>query len=250
MVKRDLLRSCARSFFIQTGFTYERLIAFGFVWSLIPVSKKISSSAQELSDILKRHLLSFNANPYLAGYALGTVAKLEEQNALPEQIIKFKESIRGPLGAAGDSLIWQNLRPALLTLGIGLVVGLGVYGPALVWLIFNSYQAYLRVRGVLVGYALGLGVSADLGRAHLRMAAKWSGRLGAVATGVILVLALGAGGDFSRMGRLQPQLQSTGLLLGFSALTALTFRRNLNPRYLPLGLVFLSLALKLLLGIG
>jgi mannose/fructose/N-acetylgalactosamine-specific phosphotransferase system component IID len=250
MTRSDLLRSFLRSFFIQTGFTYERLIAFGFVWSLVPVAKKLSASADRLADILKRHLSSFNANPYLAGYALGTVAELEERNAPGEQIARFKDSMRGPLGALGDSLIWQNIRPTLLMLGVGLSTGLGVYGALAVWFIFNLYQVYLRLRGILKGYALGLGVSSDLGQAHLRLALKWSGRMGAMLTGVLLVLAIGAGGDLARMGRFEPQPRVAGLLILFVAISALSFRRNVSPRHLLLGLIFLSLFVKLFSGIG
>jgi mannose/fructose/N-acetylgalactosamine-specific phosphotransferase system component IID len=250
MTRSDLLRSCVRSFFIQTGFTYERLMAFGFVWSLVPLARKLSSSRDRLAGILKRHLSSFNANPYLASYALGTVAALEEQNAPAEQIARFKDSMRGPLGALGDSLIWQNLRPALLMLGVGLSAGLGVYGALAVWFIFNLYQAHLRVRGVLKGYALALGVSSDLGRAHFRMAIKWSGRTGAMLAGTLLVLIMGAGGNFAQMGRFKPQPQVAGLLMLFAALSFFSFRRNVNPRYMLPGLILLSLFVKLFSGVG
>jgi mannose/fructose/N-acetylgalactosamine-specific phosphotransferase system component IID len=250
MNRWDLLRSGARSFFIQTGFTYERLIALGFVWSLIPVARKLASSTDKLAEILKRHLSCFNANPYLAGYALGTVAELEERNASGEQIARFKDALRGPLGALGDTLMWQNIRPALLMLGVGLAAGLGVYGALAVWLVFNLYQAYLRVRGILKGYALGWEVSSDLGRAHLRLALKWSGKLGAVLTGALLVLAVGAGGDLARMGQFKPQPQAAGLLVLFAALSALSFRRNVDSRYSLLGLIVLSLLVKWFLGMG
>jgi mannose/fructose/N-acetylgalactosamine-specific phosphotransferase system component IID len=250
MTRWDLFRSGARSFFIQTGFTYERLIALGFVWSLIPVARTLALSRDKLAEILKRHLSSFNANPYLAGYALGTVAKLEEANAPGDEITRFKDAVRGPLGALGDNLIWQNIRPSLLMLGVGLTAGLGVYGALAVWAVFNLYQVYLRLRGVLKGYALGFEVSSDLGRAHLRAALKWSGRLGALLIGLLLVLAVGANGDPARMGQFEPQPQAAGLLVLFTALSTLSFRRNLDSRYSLLGLIVLSLLVKWFLGLG
>ncbi len=251
--KPDLLRLYLRSFLVQTGFTYERLLALGFAWILIPLVKRIlpsTESTEKRRDFLKRHLLSFNANPYLAAYAVGAVAKMEGQNAAPQQIIRFKELMRGPLGAVGDSLIWQNLRPALLILGVVLTSGFGVYGALVVWLMFNLYQAYLRARGIHKGYALGLGVSSDLGRGHLQMVAKWSGRTGAALTGLILVLVLAAGGDFSEIGGIRLRPEDSGLLLVFVALSVLGFKRCINPGYVLLGLILLCLLLKPVLGIG
>lgn len=239
----DFARLYLRSFFVQVGFTYERLIAFGFAWTLIPAAKRLFSSTRERSGFLKRQLLSFNANPYLAGYAIGAVTKLEEEKVPPEQIVRFKELIRGPLGALGDNLIWQNLRPALLILGLVLASAFGVYGILTVWLIFNLYQAYLRGRGMLKGYALGLGLSSDLARGHLRDVTKWSGRMGAVLSGTVFVLALASSGRASQLGRVEFQPGAGMLLVLFVLLSFLAFKRNVNPGHALLILLVLSLLL-------
>lgn len=239
----DFLRLYLRSFFVQVGFTYERLIAFGFAWTLIPAAKRLCSSARERSDFLKRHLLSFNANPYLAGYAIGAVTKLEEEKVPREQMIRFKELIRGPLGALGDNLIWQNLRPALLILGLVLASTFGVYGILGVWLVFNLYQAYLRARGMVKGYALGLGLSSDLARGHLRYVTTWSGRMGAVLSGMVFVLALASSGRLSQLGRVEFRPTAGILLVLFALFALLASKRDVNPGYALLFLVAFSLAL-------
>jgi len=241
--KFDLFRLYLRSFFVQTGWAYERMIAFGFLWILIPLTKKLFSSMQEQRDFLKRHLLSFNANPYLASYALGAVTKLEENKTPPQQIIRFKDMLRGPLGALGDNLIWQNLRPALLILGLILTDRFGVYGVLSFWLIFNLHQVYLRARGMVKGYALGLGVSSDLTRGYLQNMTKWSGRMGAVLLGILFVLKL------NQM-RIQPlQLEKFIFLFLFILLSFVSFKRNKNPNYTILILLAFFLLMKAVVGL-
>lgn len=248
--KTDLFRLYLRSFFVQTGFTYERLLAFGFVWILIPLTKRLFSSTEEQSTFLKRHLASFNANPYLAPYAAAAVAKIEEENSDPQQITRFKELVRGPLGALGDNLIWQNLRPTLLILGVVLTSGLGMGGALAVWFAFNLYQIYLRARGVLKGYALGLRVSSDLGRGHLQVMAIWSRRMGATLMGITSVLVLATGGDLNRLGEFRLRPEKAALLFSFMVLSALGFKTRINPGYVLLSLIVFSLFLRLAFGIG
>ncbi len=221
--KFDLFRLYVRSFFVQTGWTYDRMLALGFVWILTPLARKICSSVAEKGEFLKRHLMSFNANPYLAGYALGAVAKLEESKTHGEQISRFKDLLRGPLGALGDNLIWQNFRPALLILGIILTDRFGGLGTLCVWLIFNLYQIYLRARGIAKGYELGLGISSELNKGHLQSMTKWSGRMGTCFLGILLVL------KFNQVAVKSFQVEKVILLVLFILLSFLSFKKNANP---------------------
>jgi len=239
----DLLRLYLRSFFVQTGWTYERMVALGFVWILIPLTKKLFSSEKEQRDFLRRHLESFNANPYLASYAVGAVTKLEENKTPPEQIKRFKNSLRGPLGALGDNLIWQNLRPALLILGLILTDRFGVYGALTFFLIFNSYQIYVRAWGIVKGYTLGSRVSSDLTKGHLQSMTKWSSRMGAVLLGILFVLK-------SNQIGIQPfQLKNLILLFLFILLSFLAFKRNVRPSYILLILLGFFLVVKVMVGL-
>lgn len=138
--KADLFKLYLRSFFVQSGWNYERMMALGFTWILLPLGKKLYPTPEERKKFLTRHLQTFNANPYFAPYVLGGVAKLEEMGASEEEILNFKESLRGPLGALGDNLIWMNLRPALLILGIILASILGAVGALSFWFLFNLHQ--------------------------------------------------------------------------------------------------------------
>jgi mannose/fructose/N-acetylgalactosamine-specific phosphotransferase system component IID len=242
--KTDLVRMYLRSFFVQTGWTYDRMLALGFVWILAPLAKKVCSSRVEQREFLKRHLASFNANPYLASYAAGAVAKLEESKNHPEQITRFKESLRGPLGALGDNLIWHNLRPALLILGLVLTAQFGVYGALCVWILFNLYQVYLRARGTVKGYRLGLEISSELRRGHLQDMSKWGGRMAAALLGVLFVFKL----NQTAVGPFQPE---TLILFFLFVLLALWgFKRNINPSYTLLFLLAFFLIARAVMGLA
>jgi mannose/fructose/N-acetylgalactosamine-specific phosphotransferase system component IID len=230
-----------RSFFVQTGFSYDRMIALGFAWILGPVAAKLCSSLERRREFFKRHLDSFNANPYLVGYAVGAVTKLEETKTPPEQIVRFKESLRGPLGALGDNLIWQNLRPALLILGLVLTGRYGLYGILTFFVLFNCYQIYIRARGVVIGYRLGLKVSSDLTRGHLQGVAKWSGRMGATLFGIVLVLEL------RRQGVEPFGPDKSALLVFFSLLSFWGLKRNASPGLILLAFLAFLVMMNLLL---
>ena len=219
------------------------MIALGFVWILGPVAKKLCSSLGERQEFLRRHLDSFNANPYLVGYVVGAVTRLEETKTPPEQIRRFKESLRGPLGALCDNLIWQNLRPALMILGLILTSRYGLYGALTFFALFNCYQIYIRARGVVKGYRLGLKVSSDLTRGHLQGVSKWSGRIGASLFGVILVLKLS-----------QPGIEPFGpdkaiLLILFSLLSFWGLKRNTSPGLILLVFLAFLVMINVVLGL-
>ncbi len=241
--KLDLLRLYVRSFFIQTGWTYERMLAFGFAWILAPLARKLFPSAEEQRKFIRRHLVSFNANPYLASYAVGAVVKLEEDQTSPEQIERFKSALRGPLGALGDNLIWQNLRPALLILGLILTERYGVYGVLTFFLIFNLYQIYVRARGMLKGYALGLEVSSDLTKKHLRGMTKWSSRMGAACLGFLFVVKL------NQLGVQPFQPDKAVLLLLLVLFSFLGIKRNLNLSFILLFFLGSFLLIKAAFGL-
>lgn len=236
----DLFRLYMRSFLVQTGWTYDRMLALGFVWILKPLMRKFCRTPGEQRDFLKRHLVSFNANPYLASYALGAVTRLEEDKTPPEQISRFKELLRGPLGALGDYLFWQNFRPALLILGLILTERFGIWGVLGVWLIFNLYQLYLRARGMVKGYNLGISISSDLNRGHLQSMIRWSSRMGAGFSGILLVLKC----DQMSVQALEPE--KTIPFLSFILLSFLSFRRNINPGYILFSFLVIFLVVKVL----
>jgi len=222
--KPDLFKLYLRSFFVQTGWNYERMIALGFTWILLPLMEKLYTTKEEKERFLERHLSTFNANPYLATYAVGAVAKLEEAGASAEELGKFKNSLSGPLGALGDNLIWMNLRPVLLILGIILASTFGALGALIFWLLYNIHQVYLRARGLFKGYGLGLGVASDLRSAFYPRMIKWLSRMGAVFLGIFFVLKSNE--------RILERVENLIIFILMVFLSIFGFRKNVNPNYI------------------
>lgn len=221
--KLDLFRLYLRSFFVQTGWTYERMIALGFTWILLPLVKKLYPVQEERVRFLRRHLSTFNANPYLATYAVGAVAKLEEIRTSEEEIGKFKDSLMGPLGALGDNFIWMNLRPALLILGIILASAFGAIGAVVFWLFYNIHQVYLRARGLFKGYDLGLKVASDLGSFYYARMIKWISRMGGIFLGIFFILKLNE--------RVLEKLENVIFFILLGLISIFGFRKNIHPNY-------------------
>jgi len=199
------------------------MIALGFTWILLPLAKKLYPAKEERKRFIKRHLSTFNANPYLATYAVGAVAKLEEMGTSEEEISKFKNSLRGPLGALGDNLVWMNLRPALLILGMILASISGVLGILVFWFLYNIHQVYLRARGLFKGYTLGLGVVSDLRSLYYPRMIKWISRMGAVFLGIFFVVNLNE--------KILERIENLIIFVLVVLLSIFGFKKNVNPNY-------------------
>lgn len=240
--KADLFKLYLRSFFVQSGWNYERMMALGFTWILLPLGKKLYPTPEERKKFLTRHLQTFNANPYFAPYVLGGVAKLEEMGASEEEILNFKESLRGPLGALGDNLIWMNLRPALLILGIILASILGAVGALSFWFLFNLHQVYLRTRGIFKGYHLGLNLTFDLKSGYYLKMVSWISRVGAIFLGIFLVL--------ESHQRILERLENLIIFIFLIFLSIFGFRKNINPNYILLASLSFFLLIKWIFVLG
>jgi mannose/fructose/N-acetylgalactosamine-specific phosphotransferase system component IID len=234
--KLDFVRLYFRSFFVQTGWSYDRMMALGFTWILLPLVEKLCPAREERVRFLGRHLSFFNANPYLANYAVGATARLEESGAAPEEVDKLKESLRGPLGALGDNLVWMNLKPALLILGIILASTVGALGAVAFWLLYNIHQVYVRGRGLCRGYALGLRVASDLRSGYYPQMIKWISRMGAVFLGVFFLLKLSE--------TISEKVENPIVFVFIVFLSILGFRKNANPNYILLAGVLFYLSVK------
>lgn len=157
-----LLKIFWRSFFIQGCWNYKSLLSVGFCFSILPVGKALfKNNPEKYKDFIIRHLGFFNGHPYFLSYALGTVAKLEEEfngeEKGTEQISKFKDALIGPLGAIGDQLFWMKIKPAVFTIG---VLGFFLFESIsyriiillILFLLYNVPHFYIRFMGIISGY--------------------------------------------------------------------------------------------------
>lgn len=154
-----------RSFAIQGSWNYRTMLGQGFAFALLPVLRHVHAGDEAgLDRALRRHAGHFNAHPYLAGVALGAVARMEVDGEDPEKIGRFKTAVRGPLGGLGDRLIWVAALPAAaLAALVAAGAGAPPWVPPLLFLVsYNAGHLVLRFWAYRTGVREGAGVAQHL----------------------------------------------------------------------------------------
>jgi mannose/fructose/N-acetylgalactosamine-specific phosphotransferase system component IID len=141
----------------------------------------------------RRYYEFFNTNPYLAGYVIGGLLRLEQERdgagGLPRgQAQTFRDSLARALASLGDQLFWLGVRPAVALLGCVLAAAAGAAG-----LVALAALALLVVAGQLVwrwqalgrGYAAGYDIVVLLGDARWHRAIAGAKRATMVLAGVL-----------------------------------------------------------------
>jgi mannose/fructose/N-acetylgalactosamine-specific phosphotransferase system component IID len=164
----DFISIFLRSFFIQTVHNFKGLLSVGMCFALIPVAKRFYSKKEDYQKFMKRHLCFFNTHPYFSSYALGAIARVEEdisssEKEADEQIEKFKNALIGPLGAIGDQLFWASIKPAAILVGFTGAFILPTLHLKLIFLavfliLYNFPHLFTRSMGLVRGYRTGYGI--------------------------------------------------------------------------------------------
>ena len=213
------LRVFARLFAVQAGFNYEVMIGNGIAYAAEPAFRLLPGGrgGTAYRAAMARHSLYFNAHPYLAALAVGALVRAELDGADAVRIERFRTACCGPLGAAGDRLVWAGWLPfcsglALLAFGLGLpaagVVGIFVGT-------FNLGHVTLRAWGLWAGYRDGLNVASALAAPVLRQGPLHLARGTALVAAAALPLAL------QRLGAQYPSALGVELLLAVVLAAAL-----------------------------
>jgi len=164
----DFISIFFRSFFIQAVWNFQSMLAVGFSYSLVPVAKRLFKSKMDRKKFFERHLNFFNAHPYFSSFALGAIARIEEDYVLTgksdyQKIERLKNALIGPLGAIGDQVVWATLKPASILVGVLGVLVIQDFKSKIIFLmliliLYNVPHLYIRFFGILKGYNLGFNV--------------------------------------------------------------------------------------------
>lgn len=180
---------------IQGAWNYETLLGNGIGFCIEPALSLLPGGVHtpRFKEALARQSRYFNAHPYLAGVAVGALARAEIDGEAPERIERFRTALCGPLGSVGDRLVWAGWLPFCSLIGL-VVFGLGG-GPVAVLAIFlglyNAGHLALRAWGLQIGWTHGLRVATALAHPLLRRGPQAIGRATALAAGIALPLAFG-----------------------------------------------------------
>ncbi|MGH7504867.1 MAG: PTS system mannose/fructose/sorbose family transporter subunit IID [Longimicrobiales bacterium] len=186
----------ARSFAIQGSWNFRTLIGTGFGFVLLPALRAIyRDQPDELDAAIRRHCQIFNSHPYVAGIAVGAVARLEAEHTDPAVIERFKSAVRGSLGGIGDRLVWAGWRPVCVLLALGLVFAGAPWWAGALFLVasYNVGHIALRVWSFRMGLDHGKFVGERLRRSRIAEAQRALAGAGAFALGLVLPLAMTGG---------------------------------------------------------
>ncbi|MBL0171493.1 MAG: PTS system mannose/fructose/sorbose family transporter subunit IID [Gemmatimonadaceae bacterium] len=185
-----LLRTLA----IQGSWNYEILVGNGIGFCVEPALRRLPGGidGEAYRHALARQSVYFNAHPYLAALAVGSLARAEVDQVAPLRIERFRTALCGPLGSVGDRLVWASWLPACSLIGL-LLFGLGwsALGVAAGFLLlYNIGHLGLRDWGLRAGWRHGLRVASALGHPVLQHGPRYIGRAAAVCAGLALPLAV------------------------------------------------------------
>jgi mannose/fructose/N-acetylgalactosamine-specific phosphotransferase system component IID len=197
---KELFNILFRSFFIQTVWNYQSYLSIGFSYALVPVVRKLYRQKTDIINFLRRHLDFYNSHPYFSSFALGAIAKIEEDQVAEDKydypsLQRLKNALIGPLGALGDQLFWGNIKPASLLFGaLGVIIFDNLFMQILIlviaFFVYNLPHIYIRVFGLVKGYQLGYQVYKVLNLSNFTILKKTFGLIGASSLGLIIGCAL------------------------------------------------------------
>lgn len=160
ITRKELMGVFWRSFTINASFNYERQMSQGFVFSMMPVLRKLYPEKGSLAEALVRHSEFFNVTPMLAPFTMGIASAMEEENAKSDDfdvnsINAVKASLMGPLSGIGDSVFWGTIRPLAAGIACSLALAGNAAAPIVFLLIFNVFNVACRYFGLFKGYEMG-----------------------------------------------------------------------------------------------
>ena len=181
-------RALFRLFAVQGAWNYERMLGVGMGYAAEPLLEDLKSAdPSRHQEAVVRSAEFFNCHPYLAGVALGALARAEYESVPGPQILRLRTALCSPLGALGDQLFWAGLLPSLIGAALILVTfGHSAWAVAGFLVLYNVCRLATAVWGLRAGLASGMQVGAAITGSWLRGAAE---RIGP-ASGFILGLAV------------------------------------------------------------
>ena len=181
-----LAAAMARLFLFQGSMNHDRLQGLGMAVAIEPLLRDLDGgpAGKVYRDAIGRAAGFFNTHPYMAGLAVGAVAKAEHVGVPSRQVDRLRMALKGPLGSLGDRMIWEGVLPAAAAIGLSLstmtnpFIAVGAF-----LLLFNAPHVLLRWWGLCAGWRLGTDVAEALSHPILQVGLKISGPIATLAIG-------------------------------------------------------------------
>jgi len=198
----DKLVIFLRVFFLQAVFNYEKFQNVGFLFMILPFLKKISNkNLAELRSILLRHIDIFNTNPYMCGFIVGNVLKMEVCKDDEKKITNIKQALACAFASIGDRIFWARMRliVSFLTAFIFIVFyfyleirGFEVLVVSVIvpTIFYVAYSVYIRYVGIEYGWRCGGERTCGLDVFNWNKLIRFLSTMGFIIISVLIVLVL------------------------------------------------------------
>ncbi len=180
-----------RILLLQASWNAQRMQNLGLLYCLL-AWLRIQPTDHNLSRrFFRRYYGFFNTNPYLAGFLVGGLVRLETERSCGADISRrMLETYRDSLGRAfaslGDQLFWLGLRPAVILVCCLFALDGNLIGILLVFVAFNMAQLGLRWWSLEMGYRSGLEIPSLLGHPYWHYGIQVVKRMALMASGLVV----------------------------------------------------------------
>lgn len=140
----------------QITWNYEKQMAVGYLWAMLPIIRKLYKDPEQQKDMLKTHIQFFNTTPHVGGFICGIDAATEEHEGYKakETVKGLKTGLMGPFAGVGDTL-FGVLFPTIFGSIAAYMGQEGNMIGAIIWLLVNISILVFRTFTVGIGYKEG-----------------------------------------------------------------------------------------------
>lgn len=236
MTPKDYRSIFWRSFTIQGSWSFDKMMAYGYMYAIEKPLRKIYPNDDDFYAALKRHTETFNVTPHVSPFLMTLGVAMEEENAKSDtfdtsSINNVKVGLMGPMSGIGDSFFWGTFRVIAAGIGIGLAKSGNILGAVIYFLLYTAIHFITKILGGKYGYKMGTKFLENSEENHLMD--KLS--MGASILGMTVIGAM-----IGTMVSLQTTLSFT---LAGTETTLQSIFDQIFPGILPLGATFLCVAL-------
>ena len=236
ITRKDLHKVFWRSLSVMGSLNYERFLAVGRTYMMIPVLRKLYKG-EELNKALKRYLEFFLTHPYFVNPIVGIQIAMEEERAkgapIDEDAIRgVATGLMGPLAGIGDPLFWGTIRSIIGGLCASLALAGNAFAPFLFLILWNIPHYFVRGTLLYKGYDMGLELVREFKESGvLQRITEGASIMGMTAVGALIALWVHV--DFSPL----------VFNLGDAGFNVQELLNSIFPNMLPLGLTLLLASL-------
>ena len=218
-----------RSLLWQASWNFTRMQCLGLVYAIYPLLERLyGRDSRKLNERLRRYMICFNTNPYLAAAILGFLVHMESRGeTMGDQGLALSGNLAGLYGAIGDSFFWSGLKPMVSVLAVTIYFWWpGLLAPLFLVVVYNAVHLGLRYAVFLYGLHRGIGVIEIIDRWHLPRCKDIMEMVTATGLAATLYFAVGYCDFAGRNGNNAP-----GFFILMAVIAGLVWQRR-NRRYI------------------